>query len=204
MDAWPEIRTTPLDAARRQMDVAIRLLFGNEDALAIHTLAFASYKLLSDLAETTEYSDTLNALKEDAALGEGKEFWNQLNELANELKHGKRQPTAMVRGVPEEFNEALLLIGCFLLRELDRLSSPESQALWLWHHALFFINIDDVPPEYGEWLDKYHPQLHAETRREKIEIGSRLLAALRSGPARECRMEPDQLLLPWRLVIRLS
>ena len=125
MDAWPAIRATPLDAARRQLDAAIRLLFVSEDALAVHTLAFASYKLLSDIAESGRRSSTLTMLQEDAALTEGCAFWRCLNELANELKHGKREPKVMLRGVPEEFNEALLLVGCFFLRELDRLSSPE-------------------------------------------------------------------------------
>jgi hypothetical protein len=198
------IRATPLEAARRQLDAAIRLLFAGEDALAVHTLAFASYKLLSDIAKSGECSPTLAMLQEDAALAEGKAFWNCLNELANELKHGDREPKAMLRGVPEEFNEALLLVGCFFLRELDRLASPETQALWLWHHALFFIDIDDTPPACARWLATYHAQLHAQTRQERIEIGSALLAELRKGPAGDHRMEPSQRLLPWRLVIRFS
>jgi hypothetical protein len=38
-----------LEAARRQLDTAIRLTFANEDALAIHTLAAAAYRILRDI-----------------------------------------------------------------------------------------------------------------------------------------------------------
>lgn len=186
------------------MDVAIRLLFSHEDSLAVHTLAFASYGILKNIAERADHSDTLAALNKDAVCREGAVFWNKLHELGNELKHSKYEPTAMLRGMPEEFNEALLFVDCSFLRELYGLPSPEGQALWLWYHALFFVNIDDAPPEYWEWLDKYQNRLHAETRAERIEIGSHLLATLRSAPSDTYRMEPDQVLLPWRLVIRLS
>jgi hypothetical protein len=37
-----------LEAAQRQLDCAIRL-FRDEDSLAIHTLAYASYRLLREL-----------------------------------------------------------------------------------------------------------------------------------------------------------
>ena len=37
--AWPEIQTTKLDAARRQLETAIALLFAGGDAISTHTLA---------------------------------------------------------------------------------------------------------------------------------------------------------------------
>lgn len=40
-----------LEAARRQLDTAIRMTFANEDELAIHTVAAAAYRILRDLLE---------------------------------------------------------------------------------------------------------------------------------------------------------
>lgn len=40
-----------LEAARRQLDAAIRMTFANEDELAIHTVAAAAYRILRDLLE---------------------------------------------------------------------------------------------------------------------------------------------------------
>ena len=33
IDAWPEISTTKIEAAKRQLDTGVRLLFSHEDAL---------------------------------------------------------------------------------------------------------------------------------------------------------------------------
>lgn len=201
-EPWPEIRATKLEAARRELDSGIRLLFAKEDALAVHTIAFAAYGLLSDLSKAAGRTKTLRLLEEDASLREGKQFWEDLKQLANFLKHADRDPDSVIEGIPEECNEAILFVGCFLLRELDQLSSPETQAMWLWHHAIYFININDAPPIYWTWIDDIHPQLHADTRGEKIEIGAKLLRMLRDDNGKVFRMEPEEVFLPWRLVIR--
>ena len=38
-----------LEAARRQLDAAIRMTFANEDSLAIHTIAAAAYRITRDI-----------------------------------------------------------------------------------------------------------------------------------------------------------
>jgi hypothetical protein len=40
-----------LEAARRQLDAAIRMTFDGEDKLAIHTVAAAAYRILRDMLE---------------------------------------------------------------------------------------------------------------------------------------------------------
>jgi hypothetical protein len=200
--AWPEICATKVEAAQRQLNAGVRMLFAKEDALAVHTLAFAAYGLLADLSKEAGRTDTLRRLEADAGFQEGKEFWGDLKRLANFLKHADRDSTKTIQGIPEELNEVALLIDCFLLREISDLSSPESQALWLWYHALCFINIDDAPDEYWAWIDEIHSRLHVETREQRIDIGALLLQKLRCGIPKSCRMDPDQILLPWRFVIR--
>jgi hypothetical protein len=74
--------------------------------------------------------------------------------------------------------------------------------MWLWHHTIYFININDAPPVYWAWIDDIHHQLHAESRGEKIEIGAKLLRMLRDDNGKVFKMEPVQAFLPWRLVIR--
>lgn len=180
------------------------MLFSGGDAVSIHTLAFAAFGLLDGLSKAAGGSDTLKRLEEDSKLRRGQEFWNDLKKLSNFLKHADRDPWASTTGIPEEFNEVTLLIDCFLLRELDELISAETQALWLWHHAIYFINIDDVPPAYWDWIDNYHPKLHSKTRAEKLEIGHELLEMIEKSDHGTFKMEPGQLLLPWRLVIRPS
>jgi len=45
------IKVNKIEAARRQIDAAIRLLFDNEDPIAIHTLIMAGFRILRDIAE---------------------------------------------------------------------------------------------------------------------------------------------------------
>ena len=46
-----EIHVTKLAAAQRQLQAAIRMLFGGEDELAVHVVASAAYRLIRDLKE---------------------------------------------------------------------------------------------------------------------------------------------------------
>ena len=46
-----EIHVTKLAAAQRQLRAAIRMFFGGEDELAVHTVASAAYRVIRDLKE---------------------------------------------------------------------------------------------------------------------------------------------------------
>jgi hypothetical protein len=46
-----QIFVTKVEVARRQINAAIRMVLANEDQLAIHTVAFAGYKILRGLLE---------------------------------------------------------------------------------------------------------------------------------------------------------
>ena len=47
---------TKLDAAQRQLDCAIRLMFSGEDSLVIHNLAYDAFCILRDLLGPSETS----------------------------------------------------------------------------------------------------------------------------------------------------
>src|SRR5262245_24439734 len=72
-----------IEAARRQLDCAIRLLLENEDSLAVHTLGYAAFRVLFDLCKK----------KDGVAFPEkwGKMMhllpWEALTEIPNFLKH---------------------------------------------------------------------------------------------------------------------
>jgi hypothetical protein len=52
-----------LEAARRQLDAAIRMLFANEDGLAIHTVAGAAYRILRDMLAKRGQHDLENLMR---------------------------------------------------------------------------------------------------------------------------------------------
>ncbi len=96
-----ELRTNKPDAARRQLDAAIRMLFSNEDALAIHTIACAADRILRDLADKSGKSKFHEALKTRIKPGMEKQFWAAMNKSANYLKHADTYPDELLEAVQE-------------------------------------------------------------------------------------------------------
>jgi len=89
-----EIRRQPvskLDAACRQLKVAIRLFFERSDSLAIHTLAAAAHQVLTDILHKTGRNGLLknNPLIRDC---HKKEWRDTLARAENFLKHADRDP----------------------------------------------------------------------------------------------------------------
>lgn len=56
------VHLTKIAAAQRQLDAAIRMVFQNEDELAVHTLAAAAYRILRDLKKKRGRSDLCDSL----------------------------------------------------------------------------------------------------------------------------------------------
>ncbi len=52
-----EVHITKLTAARRQLCAAIRMFFSGEDELAVHTVASAAYKIITDLKQQRGYNE---------------------------------------------------------------------------------------------------------------------------------------------------
>ena len=47
----PKMYVSKLDAAKRQLDIAINLFFKNSDPISIHTLTAAAYEILAVIAK---------------------------------------------------------------------------------------------------------------------------------------------------------
>jgi hypothetical protein len=98
------LHITKLAAAQRQLDAAIRMTFAGEDALAIHTVAAAAFRLLRDLKEKRGHKKLLAELWRHGVLALAREFargelqdeniklfrstdlWPLINSLAQQIK----------------------------------------------------------------------------------------------------------------------
>ena len=178
--AWPEIQTTKLDAARRQLETAISLLFNDGDAISIHTLAYAAFGILKDVAAHRNATGVLTAAEALAAAGKKGEFWKGFNRAGNFFKHANRDPDAVLVGMPEEENEALISIALSIYDGLGCIKSVELLSFSLWWSCINFQGIDDVKEPFVSWLTANHERLHAETRSELLELGQELLHLLKN------------------------
>jgi hypothetical protein len=85
------IKISKLDAARRQLQTAIRLWFHNGDPVSIHTLAFAAYEIIHVVAKSRDKNidllfDSLN-IKDEYR----RDFNVLIKRDANFFKHAKKE-----------------------------------------------------------------------------------------------------------------
>ena len=184
-DSWPEIQSTKLDAARRQLETAISLLFASGDAISTHTLAYAAFGILKDVASHRGEKSVLAMAEALASAGKKGDFWMGFNRAGNFFKHADRDPDAVLVGMPEEENEALISIALSIYEGLGCIKTTELQAFSLWWSCINFQGISDVREPFMSWLSANHGRLHADTRDELLELGQEILQLLNSQPLPE-------------------
>src|SRR5438477_12987270 len=95
----PVAKITKVEAGGRQLDSAIRMFFGNEDILAVHTVSRAAFRILYDITKEGEAKLALDAhIKKVGA--------DRFNEETNFLKHADRDPDGEIDDNFHQFTEA--------------------------------------------------------------------------------------------------
>ena len=173
-----ESQVTKLDAARRQLETAIRLLFEQADEVAIHTLAYAAFGILKGVAQHRKERRVLAAAEELAA--KDKAFWSRFNRKGNFFKHADTDPEGNVPEIPEEENEALISLGVEMYRDLKCPITPEIEAFYLWWRCIHFSPIEDVKEPFVSWINQNAPRLQSDRRSELLVLGQELYALFRS------------------------
>jgi|SRR3990172_4070823 len=174
-----KFRVNKYEAARRQIDVAIRMLFSKEDPVAILTLAVAGLRILRDIADKRGDAEFHERLKKIIIPGKEKEFWQTINIPANFLKHADRDPDAILNNVEDNASDWILFMACLYYRDLGHQLTPEMSALTTWHIALYpdiIISDDKVRNDVLNSVQF----LHKMPRHDQLEIGRQLMINSRS------------------------
>ena len=113
-----EMKVSKLDAARRQLETAIRIYFSDGDPVATHTLAAAAHQLLADLTRARGSTPMLTEpLLTMVRQDQVKQARDRLKAAANFFKHADRDP-----GDIHTFNlsqtEFILVDACYKYKEL--------------------------------------------------------------------------------------
>jgi hypothetical protein len=176
-----------LEAARRQLDCAIRLYFNEDDMSSVITLSRAAFRLLWDIypqSMSDGFEQPFSKIIE--TLG-----WSQFNKIANFLKHADKDPDAQME--PDEIHAktgiglAVILYG----RVTNGALSPEMKA-WETIMTLEQPDIWDSHPDssheayhdFRRGVEKYG---HA-TREERLTLGR---GFLRGFKRIEQGLDPD-------------
>lgn len=173
------IRVNKIEAARRQIDVAIKLLFGNEDPIAIHTLASAAFRILRDISNKKTDSKMKQCLKAIIRPNMEKEFWNKMNKPANFFKHADKDHDAILDNVDEKINDSMLVMACLYYKDLGYQCTVEMRVLLSWYTAIYPDFFKDN--KYLANISTNQPNsLRYESRIKQIDFGYQLLQRVRT------------------------
>lgn len=144
------IKINKAEAARRQVDTAIRMLYSLEDPVSIHTLAMAAFRILRDLASKLDDSymeKVIDSMIKPEKIGA---FWGAMNSFSNFLKHANKDPDGIHDGVDEEVNDVTLFVACLYYQDLGHQFTPEMSAHVGWFttlHPEFLLDSKNINSE---------------------------------------------------------
>jgi hypothetical protein len=142
---------TKLDAAKRQLETAIRLYFREEDPVSIHTLACAAYNVIRDINRQQVGSPML--IKDEfievwVKPGHEREARNKLNEAENFFKHADRDQLQRI-----EFNpDASAFMIWDAARGYYRITGAWTPLIWVFWAWFVAANENIIRTE---WKEKY-------------------------------------------------
>jgi len=179
IDQMATIKVNKIEAARRQIDIAVRLLFDNEDPIAIHTLAMAGFRILRDIAEK-QNSNICKFTQSFIKPGMEGKFWGSLQTFANFLKHANKDPDDIIDNIQEEVNDSILLLASLYYQDLGYQLTPEMLALSAWYIAIHPGSIsDDFSKKFQTQFRALPAALIDKSRQEQVAEGKEALNVAR-------------------------
>lgn len=145
------INISKLEAAKRQLETAIKLYFENEDPVSIHTLVCASYNVLMDIGGKQSIkpiikSEILTIVKPEKR----KMYLGIINNAENFFKHGCRDPNKAI-----EFNHNIIVFlmfdACTMYNKLSSEDTFLTKVLKAW---FIYNNVDIIEGEYENIIMK--------------------------------------------------
>ncbi|GFO83395.1 MAG: hypothetical protein A49_30220 [Methyloceanibacter sp.] len=181
------MRISKLEAARRQLDCAIRLYFNDDDLSSVVTLSRAAFRLLWDIYPRITTDGFEKPLSETIeTLG-----WSRFNEIANFLKHADKDPDTQME--PDEIHVRTgIVLGTILYgRATNGALSPEMKA-WETIMTLEQPDVWDSHPDIGhEGYEDFRrgvENYQRATREQRLAMGR---GFLRGFKRMEKGLDPD-------------
>ena len=171
-----KVTCTKRDAAVRQLDVAIGLLFTNGDPLAVRTLAGAAYGILADLAEDQERGSSWQTkIVEDSGLKKD-EVLRVLHAAQNYLKHADRDPASSL-AFDEQENDHFIFVASLECGGIGHPLSYSIQAFQVWYLALYPEKVGhDMQPV--RTANRVFPNLCIKERPMQLKLGHEFLESV--------------------------
>lgn len=166
------IHISKLDAARRQLDVAVHLLFDGGDPVAVHTLVGAASVIISDLTEKHYPDKSWDKFAQEANKITASEYFQVMRKPQNFLKQARDDTDATLDFDPKD-TESVAFWAVMNLGNFGQLSMQAS-VLQLWYLACHAPTLDpDVEP-YNRALEIFG-DLRNKPRAQRLAIAKGVL-----------------------------
>ena len=165
-----------ISAARRQISAAIRMLFSDEDPLAIHTVVSAGFRILKDLAQIQD-SEVLEMFNLSFRPGRKEKYWRvEVSYMANFLKHADKDPDHVLKKFEERVNDHLIFFGCELYRDIvprDKVQKLtfEMAAFTEWYAEMYPNSLVYIPDDLRRSQKTAFVRMSALSRPEQLAQG---------------------------------
>lgn len=163
---------TKLEAAQRQLSIAIRMLFAGDDPIAVHTLTGAASIVFTDLIERLAPEKSWDRMAQEDNNLSARKYFSIIREAQNFLKHARDDHTEVFDFNPDD-TEALVMMAVMNASEIAPMST-EAQVFQLWFLAARH------PPEFAAELPfreaiEHFGNLSATARGERLRLGMQIL-----------------------------
>ena len=143
------VQVSKLDAARRQLDTAIRLFFREGDAVSIHTLTAAAHQLLHDLSNGMPGKSTIRN-PDFVKPGKEKIYLKALASYENFFKHADTDPKDVLSFNPEA-TESFMADSVRCYYSMTQENVPTFRAFHVWF-CLKHPELLNLPADAGDRL----------------------------------------------------
>lgn len=169
---------TKLDAASRQLDAAISLLFANGDPIAVHTLAVAATNIFADVLDNRVGAQSWREkLRLDHGLSHA-QVRDVMHKTWNFFKHADRDPSGILE-FDERESEHIIFFATLECGEIQATSVPmQTFQLWFLASGALDLGTDDEIQRTAHLL---FPTLRTLSRTEQLRTGAEMVAIQTQG-----------------------
>lgn len=173
VDTLPsEPAITNIDAAQRQLSMAIELYFEDRDSVSVHTLAMAAAEIIDKECSVKGLTTIRAGLVAEIKPEHQKEVSDTISRPKNFFKHGSGAP---VEDFADDRNDMALFMACHGLALLGA-DTLESRTYINWFNSMM---PELLLPPLSEFYEKAGRDLRAFPRPQRKEAGLLLLRAVR-------------------------
>jgi len=163
----PIHKISKMDAARRQLDTTITMLFSEMDDIAIYTLVIAAGTVLRNLCKHAHKDSLVDVIMTPE---HRKDYITHMSRASNFFKHADRDPNTILDwNAKEELNDTLILQACLDYKTVTGSNTWPMQYFVIW---FALVHPNWITPEARTRFESKEAEaFRAATRQQRLKLG---------------------------------